>query len=231
MHTTTVPRDKLTTDTLSNLRRCDAPSPSAERSHCLNRPQLQDVARCLAWNRHSGGLESFTRPYKDCAASIARAFFRLWIKRIVVNVDLSISSAYNNSTIYMSLDMVQASKVDLVVVDAGLSGLRTATLLEQHGLSCMVLEEKDRVGDKTLSLSASQQGGKVDVGAAWINDTNQSEMYSLAKQFGFDLIQQRSTGTVIYEGKDGKLISYPYGERIEVRLCTLREIAQPNVDH
>lgn len=106
---------------------------------------------------------------------------------------------------------MQIQEVDVVVVGAGLSGLRAATLIQQAGLSYAVLEARERVGGKTLSMSASSQGGRVDLGAAWINDTNQSEMYALAKQFNFDLIEQRATGMNIHQSADGKVSSMPYG--------------------
>ena len=106
---------------------------------------------------------------------------------------------------------MQIREVDVVIVGAGLSGLRAATLIQQAGLSCAVLEAMERVGGKTLSVSASSKGGRVDLGAAWINDTSQSEMYALAKQFKFDLIQQRATGMNIHQSADGKVFSMPYG--------------------
>ncbi|KAF5524297.1 putative flavin-containing monoamine oxidase A [Colletotrichum aenigma] len=57
----------------------------------------------------------------------------------------------------------------------------------------------DRVGGKTLSVPAPPQGVVVDVGAAWTNDTSQVEMYRLAKDFGFELIEQTATGLNLYQ--------------------------------
>lgn len=57
----------------------------------------------------------------------------------------------------------------------------------------------DRVGGKTLSVPAAPQGVVVDVGAAWTNDTSQVEMYRLAKDFGFELIEQTATGLNLYQ--------------------------------
>ena len=74
-------------------------------------------------------------------------------------------------------------RVDVVVVGAGLSGLQAAVDLHKAGLKVKVLEARDRVGGKTWSRSA--QGSVCDVGAAWINDTNQSKMYALAKRCMF----------------------------------------------
>jgi monoamine oxidase len=102
--------------------------------------------------------------------------------------------------------------VDVVIVGAGLSGLQAAVDIHEAGFSYVVLEAMDRVGGKTLSVDASPQGGKVDLGAAWINDTNQSYMYALAKKFGFDLKVQRAKGLTLHQIQDGEVIALPYGE-------------------
>ncbi|GKT42784.1 amine oxidase [flavin-containing] A [Colletotrichum spaethianum] len=101
--------------------------------------------------------------------------------------------------------------VDVVIVGAGLSGLRAATELHKYGLSYVVLEAMDRVGGKTLTVPASSQGGVVDVGAAWINDTNQAEMYRLGKKFGFEFVEQWVTGLNLFQNGTKETVSYPYG--------------------
>jgi len=104
------------------------------------------------------------------------------------------------------------TQVDVVVVGAGLSGLRAAVDLHKAGLSVAVLEARDRVGGKTLSVAASHLGGNVDLGAAWINDTNQSEMYKLAREFGFDLVEQRATGFSLSRNSQRQLTRTSFGE-------------------
>ncbi|KAK3697320.1 hypothetical protein LTR37_017553 [Vermiconidia calcicola] len=100
--------------------------------------------------------------------------------------------------------------VDVVIVGAGLSGLQTAVDLHKAGLTVKVLEARNRVGGKTYSVPA--QGSVCDVGAAWINDTNQSKMYALAKRFGLDLIEQNTKGSIVVDDGIGKLKTHPYGQ-------------------
>ncbi|KAK3067660.1 hypothetical protein LTR53_015344, partial [Teratosphaeriaceae sp. CCFEE 6253] len=78
------------------------------------------------------------------------------------------------------------------------------------GLRVKVLEARDRVGGKTWSKPA--QGSICDVGAAWINDTNQSKMFALAQRYALDLIVQNTKGNIIVDEGVGKHRSHPYGE-------------------
>ncbi|KAM0744556.1 hypothetical protein ACQRIT_001045 [Beauveria bassiana] len=108
--------------------------------------------------------------------------------------------------------VLPAQFVNVIVVGAGLSGLRAATEIHDAGLSYVVLEAMDRVGGKTLSVQASSNGtAVVDLGAAWINDSNQSEMYAMAKEFGFDLVVQRTEGLSISQDDKGQMSLIPYG--------------------
>ena len=105
-----------------------------------------------------------------------------------------------------------ARDVDVVIVGAGLSGLQAATNIQAAGLTFLVLEAKDRVGGKTLSVPTGIGSGVVDVGAAWINDTTQRRMYALSQKFGIDVIKQRATGKDILQREDGSINLVPYGD-------------------
>ncbi|KAK6396542.1 hypothetical protein LTR81_025886 [Elasticomyces elasticus] len=101
-------------------------------------------------------------------------------------------------------------KVDVVVVGAGLSGLQAAVDLQKAGLRVKVLEARDRVGGKTWSQVA--QGSVCDIGAAWINDTNQSKMFGLAQRYKLDLITQNTQGNIIVDEGVGNHKVHPYGD-------------------
>src|ERR1700733_14644339 len=77
-----------------------------------------------------------------------------------------------------------AVEYDVVVIGAGLSGLEAARNIHKAGLSVLVLEAKDRIGGKARSVS-NDGNGFIELGAAWINDTNQSEMWAMAQKYGF----------------------------------------------
>ncbi|KAK2623754.1 hypothetical protein QTJ16_006935 [Diplocarpon rosae] len=100
---------------------------------------------------------------------------------------------------------------DAVVVGAGLSGLQAALKIQQAGYSCIVLEARNRVGGKTWSIPLANGKGIVDVGAAWINDTNQSQIYALTKRFDIELLQQNTDGDCIFQDIDGSTHAFPYG--------------------
>ena len=101
---------------------------------------------------------------------------------------------------------------DVIIVGAGLAGLTAAHDILRAGQSCLVLEARDRVGGKSWSTPLKDDRGVVDLGAAWINDSNQSKVYALAQRYGAELIEQNTNGTVILQDADGNCSPFSYGE-------------------
>lgn len=100
---------------------------------------------------------------------------------------------------------------DVVVVGAGLSGLQAAHVIKAAGLTVRVLEATERVGGKTLTMRSTERGFN-DLGAAWINDTNQSEMFKLFQRYGIDTEVQRACGYDVIQLADGSVIKTPFGQ-------------------
>ncbi|EGU89422.1 hypothetical protein FOXB_00046 [Fusarium oxysporum f. sp. conglutinans Fo5176] len=119
-----------------------------------------------------------------------------------------------------------AQNFQVVIVGAGLSGLRAAREVHNAGPSYIVLEAMDRVGGKTLSVQASDGNGVVDLGASWINDTSQSEIYKLAKEFGFDLVEQRTEGNSLYRDEMGQVHCIPFEMPAKLEPEQLKEVEQ-----
>ncbi|KAL4935562.1 hypothetical protein BDV06DRAFT_234210 [Aspergillus oleicola] len=115
---------------------------------------------------------------------------------------------------------------DVIVVGAGLAGLSAAHDIVRTGLSCIVLEARDRVGGKTWSTPLKGGNGVVDLGAAWINDTNQSKVYALAKRYGAELIEQNTQGNVVLQDFDGSCTPFAYGELPNFDKATQAHLAQ-----
>lgn len=73
---------------------------------------------------------------------------------------------------------------DVLVIGAGLSGLRAALLLQQAGRRVAVVEASDRVGGRLLSLPLGT--ATVDLGGQWIGPT-QHRAVALAAELGVSL--------------------------------------------
>lgn len=114
-----------------------------------------------------------------------------------------------------------AISADVIVIGAGISGLQAAALLQESGVSCIVLEARDRIGGKILTTNRATDPGDLSIrqeyGAAWINDSTQPRIWKLATELGLTPLIQNSDGDVIAQDLDGGILRFPYGSAPEVR--------------
>lgn len=81
---------------------------------------------------------------------------------------------------------------DVIVVGAGLAGLRTADLLRAAGMRVLVLEARDRVGGRTWTTELA--GAPVELGAQWVGP-GQPRMLALLDELGL------ATHPVAHDGR------------------------------
>ncbi len=89
---------------------------------------------------------------------------------------------------------------DVVVVGAGPGGLRAAGLLHAAGRSVIVLEARDRVGGRLLSVPAGH--GRLDLGATWFWP-NEQRVNSLVGELQLEVFPQHLEGDMIHQPPTG----------------------------
>jgi len=91
-------------------------------------------------------------------------------------------------------------KKDVIVVGAGMAGLRTAQLLRQQGISVEVLEARNRVGGRIYTTQVA--GTAFDLGGQWVGP-QQVRLLKLADELGIKTYPQYHQGTKIlsWQGK------------------------------
>ncbi|WP_226647047.1 flavin monoamine oxidase family protein [Mesobacillus subterraneus] len=92
-------------------------------------------------------------------------------------------------------------KQPVVIVGAGLSGLRAAALLVSKGISCRVLEARSRIGGRVLSLASKDRSelGRYDLGPTWFWPDHEPIITKLVKDLGLPTIEQHTAGAMLFE--------------------------------
>lgn len=100
-----------------------------------------------------------------------------------------------------------AQNWDVIVVGAGLAGLRAALDLNEAGKRVLVLEARDRVGGRPMA--GQIQGRTVDFGGQWLGATH-SLMREQAQALGVAAYPQFTDGATLI-GAEGRVVRYTSG--------------------
>lgn len=100
-------------------------------------------------------------------------------------------------------------KTDVLVIGAGLSGLRISQLLSKHQRSVTLLDARDRLGGRILSEVPSSGGDSIglDMGPSWFWPWQQ-RMLALMHELELEgqVYEQYSDGVAVAENQTGQLV-------------------------
>jgi monoamine oxidase len=85
---------------------------------------------------------------------------------------------------------------DVVIIGAGAAGLYAAALLQQHNVDVVVLEARDRIGGRLLSVEVAE--GRVDLAATWFW-ANEPRITRLVSDSELPEFQQHLAGDMMFQ--------------------------------
>lgn len=89
----------------------------------------------------------------------------------------------------------------ILIVGAGLSGIRAATLLQAQGIEYRMIESRNRIGGRILSKEVEGQPelGKFDLGPTWFWPQREPVISALVNELGLKVFEQYTTGEILFE--------------------------------
>ena len=123
-------------------------------------------------------------------------------------------------------------KTTVAIIGGGLAGLHAAYRLEQAGIAYVLLEARERLGGRILTVDRSGHisNDGFDLGPSWFWPTRHSPMAALVDELGLQSFPQFSNGELVYEGGPHLAVQrYPTMEQAPVSMRKVKSIASRNV--
>ncbi|MDE2344183.1 MAG: NAD(P)/FAD-dependent oxidoreductase, partial [Betaproteobacteria bacterium] len=89
--------------------------------------------------------------------------------------------------------------VACAIVGGGLSGLHAASLLHRRGVDCCLLEARQRLGGRILSVQGAGADARFDLGPAWFWPDMQPRLRQLVDELGLAAFEQQTRGAILVE--------------------------------
>lgn len=95
----------------------------------------------------------------------------------------------------------------VIIVGGGLSGLAAAWQLHRHGVEFLLVEARERLGGRVLTLP--YEGRFFDLGPSWVWD-GQPQVAALLNHLGLSTHEQACDGDLLHQSVDGSTQRDPY---------------------
>jgi len=98
-------------------------------------------------------------------------------------------------------------QTDILIVGAGLSGLVLASSLARRGSNYLLIEARERVGGRILSVQSDMTGrttGWLDLGPSWVWP-GQPRIARLLEELDIGVFEQYSEGRLVYQDEAGQV--------------------------
>ncbi|GGG15358.1 hypothetical protein GCM10010912_69750 [Paenibacillus albidus] len=92
-------------------------------------------------------------------------------------------------------------KNPVIIIGAGLSGLRAASLLAEQGIGCKILEARNRIGGRILTTTGpnNPELGQFDLGPTWFWPRYEHTITSLVQELHLKTFVQHTEGAMLFE--------------------------------
>lgn len=91
-----------------------------------------------------------------------------------------------NNSLLVAQTIEHTDDVEVIIIGAGMSGLSAARELNKHGIKCIILEARDRVGGRVHTVKP--WGIATDLGASWIHQINNNPLTTLVKKYKIPVV-------------------------------------------